>query len=169
MVIRRIMGVRCVMKWAYGLLLICIAISVAFIIAKTLGKVALRKRRLQLRQAYDLFRLRREWLEAQFITAASNSGRPRGLEWVDCDFDDDVVFARDRKNGGLRAFTAVTISFEAIPGGEMEDVEAVGNLRAATAVFRCDDGTWTTDGRAIFNLNPEETIRHFGNELELVT
>jgi hypothetical protein len=158
------------MTWANGLLLICIASSVAFIIARTLGKVALRRRRLQLRQAYDLFHLRREWLEAQFITAASSSGRPRGLEWVDCGFDDDdVVFARDRQNGGLRAFVAVTISFEAIPGGGMEDVEAVGNLRAATAVFRCDDGTWTTDGRTIFNLNPEETIRHFGNELELVS
>ena len=157
------------MTWANGLLLICIASSVAFIVALALGKVALRKRRLELQQAYDLFHLRREWLEAQFITAASNSGRPRGLEWVNCEFDDDVVFARDRQNGGLRAFTAVTISFEAIPGGGMEDVEAVGNLRAATAVFRCDEGTWTTDGRTIFNLNPQETIRHFGSELELVS
>jgi hypothetical protein len=157
------------MTWTNGLLLICIASSIAFLIAKMLGKVALRKRRLQLREAYDLFRLRREWLEAQFVTAASNSGRPRGLEWVDCDFDNDVVFARDRQNGGLRAFVAVTISFEAIPGGGMEDVEAVGNLRAATSVFRCDDGTWTTDGRTIFNLNPQETVRHFGNELELVS
>ena len=58
------------MTWTNGLLLICIASSIAFLIAKMLGKVALRKRRLQLREAYDLFRLRREWLEAQFVTAA---------------------------------------------------------------------------------------------------
>ena len=158
-----------VMTWANGLLLICIASSVVLIIALTLGKVALRRRRLQLQHAYDLFHLRREWLEAHFLTLASNSGRPRGLDWVDCEFDDGVVFARDRQHGGLRAFVGVTITFEATPGGGMEDVEAVGNLRAATAVFRCDEGTWATDGRTIFNLNPEETVRHFGNELELVS
>lgn len=157
------------MTWGNGLLLICVASSVALIIAFTLGRVALRRRRLQLQHAYDLFHLRREWLEAHFVTLASNSGRPRGLRWVDCDFDDDVVFARDRQHGGLRAFVGVTIGFEAIPGGGMEEVEAVGNLRAATAVFLCDEDTWTTDGRTIFNLNPEETVRHLGNELEPVS
>ena len=50
----------------------------------------------------------------------------------------------------------------------MEDVEAVGNLRAATAVFRHQAGQWMTDGRAIFNLNPTEAIRHFHHELETV-
>ena len=60
----------------------------------------------------------------------------------------------------LQAFVAVTISFEAIEGGPMEDVEAVGNLRAATAVFYFSGGAWHTDGRAIFNLNPTEAIAY---------
>ena len=86
----------------------------------------------------------------------------------DCDFDDEVTFARDRQNRQLRALVGVTISFEAVEGGDMEDVEAVGNLRAATAVFLFGHGQWHTDGRAVFNLNPDETIRHFGHELEPV-
>lgn len=156
------------MTWANGLLLICLASSGALIVALTIAKVALRKRRAIVKQAYDVFHREREWLEARFLTAASNSGLPRGLEWMDCDFEDGVVFARDRQNGTLRAFVGVTVRFEAIPGGGMEDVEAVANLRAATAVFQYDGEHWKTEGRTIFNLNPEETIRHFGSELESV-
>lgn len=113
------------------------------------------------------FAFRREWLEAQFLTLAGKSGRPRGLEWADCEFDDGVAFARDRVSGELRALVGVTISFQAIEGGGMEDVEAVGDLRAATAVFRFDGKQWTTDGRAVFNLNPAETIRWYQHELEI--
>jgi DNA modification methylase len=47
----------------------------------------------------------------------------------------------------------------------MEEVEAVGNLRAATAVFRAEKERWLTDGRAIFNLSPDEAIDHFGDNL----
>jgi hypothetical protein len=114
------------------------------------------------------FHLRREWLEAHFLKIASSSGRPRGLAWVDCDFEDRVSFARERATGHLRALVGVTIGFEAVAGGGMEHVEAVSNLRAATAVFRFDQGAWHSDGRAVFNLNPEETIRHFHQELEAV-
>lgn len=115
-----------------------------------------------------LFQQRREWLEADFLKQSSQSGMPRGLNWVDCDFSNPIVFARDRQSGELRAFVGVTISFEAIAGGPMEDVEAVGNLREATAVFLFRQGRWITDGRAVFNLDPDETIRRFAHELETV-
>lgn len=121
----------------------------------------------KLADAKQLFHQRREWLEAKFVTLASQSGKPRGLEWADCDFEDAVALARDRRTGQLRAFVGVTISFNAIEGGPMEDVEAVGNLRAATSVFILgDDGQWFTEGRAIFNLNPHQAIEHFHHELE---
>jgi hypothetical protein len=110
----------------------------------------------------------RERLEAKFFQLASNSGKPRGLRWTSCDFDDDVSYARDRRSGELRAFVAVTIAFEAIEGGGMEHVEAVGNLRAATAEFRLVDGRWITEGRAIFNLNPTEAIDYYRENLEVV-
>ncbi len=35
----------------------------------------------------------REHLEAKFMQLASQSGKPRGLEWVRCDFEDDVIYA----------------------------------------------------------------------------
>jgi hypothetical protein len=115
------------------------------------------------------FHLRREQLEAKFLTRASESGKPRGLRWTDCDFDNDVTYARDKRSGQLSAFVGVTISFEAIEGGGMEEVEAVSNLRAATAVFSFDEQRqWYTEGRAIFNLNPAEAIQYYQANLELV-
>ena len=118
--------------------------------------------------AKHLFHLRREWLEARFFSIASVSGKPRGLMWVDSDFEDEVSFARDRLTGQLRAFVGVTIRFAAIEGGGMEENENVGRLRAATAVFLLDGNEWVTQGRVIFNLSPEQAIQHFREELELV-
>ncbi len=128
------------------------------------------KRRLRdkLDQARVLFRRRREWLEAAFVTMASERGKPRELIWSDCEFDDAVSFARDRESGQLRALVGMTITFEAEEGGGMEDVEAVCALRAATAVFAYSGGTWSSEGRAIFNMNPQETILRYQHELEIV-
>lgn len=125
-------------------------------------------RQLPLEQAKRLFHLRREWLEARFFTMAASSGKPRGLAWVDCEFEDDVSFARDRGTGQLRAFVGVTIRFAAIEGGGMEGNENVGRLRAATAVFLLKANEWQTQGRAIFNLSPVQAIAHFREELEVV-
>ncbi len=125
-------------------------------------------RESQLARARRDFHRQREHLEARFLQIAARSGKPRGLEWTNCEFDDAVVYARDRRSGELSAFVAITISFEAVEGGPMEGVEAVGNLRAATAVFRVRRRNWATDGRAIFNLNPTEAIRYFQENLELV-
>jgi len=127
-----------------------------------------RRQRQRLQQARRSFHRRREWLEARFLTLAEQSGKPRGLRWVECDFDDRVAFARDRDTRRLRALVAVTIKFEAIEGGGMEDVEAVDNHKAATVVFRLDGPEWEADGRAYFNLSPEQTIDHYQHELEVV-
>jgi hypothetical protein len=120
------------------------------------------------RRARRDFHHQRERLEAKFLELAGLSGKPRGLRWKDCDFADGVAYARDRQTGELCAFVGVTISFEAIEGGGMEEVEAVSNLRAATAVFRRAGEQWKTDGRAIFNLDPVQAIAHFQDTLMLV-
>lgn len=141
------------------------------LVAATMFAARMTARRAQERnrdQACEMFLRRREWLEAEFLTNARRSGKPRGLQWTDIDFDKDVSFARDRHTGHLQALVAVTISFEAVVGGGMEEVEAVSNLRSATAVFRYVDNKWQTDGRTVFNLNPLETIQHFRHELEAV-
>jgi hypothetical protein len=118
--------------------------------------------------ARELFHLRREMLEAKFITLAGASGKPRDAVWVDCEFDDRVSFARDRHTRQLRALVAITIRFEPVEGGDLEDNPNIHNLKAATAVFRFEDGQWITDGRAIFNLSPQEAIKYYQHELETV-
>jgi hypothetical protein len=130
----------------------------------------LRKRRnaFRLKRACRQFHMRREWLEADFQTMAATSGKPRGLTWREIDFADEAVFATDRNTNELRAFVAVTIAFDAVEGGDMEDNPNVESDRVATAVFLFDGRHWHTEGRAIFNLYPLEAIERFQQQLELV-
>ena len=108
----------------------------------------------------------RPQLQETLRAAASATGKPRGLLWKACDLHPGQLFARDTATGELIALVGVTVSFEAVPGGEMEDVEAVGNLRSATAVFIHRRGAWTTDGRVVFNLEPEQAMACFENRLQ---
>jgi hypothetical protein len=145
------------------------ASAVAVIVVSLVWRpIRVRLRENQLARARKDFHRQRERLEARFFTLASQSGKPRGLEWVRCDFEDDVIYARHRQSGELSAFVGVTIGFEAIEGGGMEEVEAVGNARAATAVFRVERDHWATDGRALFNLTPAEAVAFYQDNLEFV-
>ena len=107
-------------------------------------------------------------LEAKFIDRAAASGKPRGLRWSDVSFEDEVFYARDRRTRGLKALVAIEVSFEAIEGGGMEEVEAVSNVRAATAEFLHDGSRWHTDGRVFFNLAPKGLVRYLHADLESV-
>ena len=147
---------------------------VGAVVVSAIGATAilLRVRRLhrdaKYTDAMKGFHRQREYLEAKFFDLASRSGKPRGLAWARCDFDNAVAYARDRQTGKLTALVGVTIGFTAKEGGDMEDVAAVSDLRAATAVFEFSEGRWTTRGRAIFNLNPFETIDYYQQFLEIV-
>jgi hypothetical protein len=121
-----------------------------------------------LEQARKLFQQERTRLEGLFFQAASASGKPRGLRWQECQWNELIAWVRDKQTGQLLALVGVTIAFEAIEGGEMEGVEAVGNLRNASAVFFYQDGQWQTGGRVIFNLNPDEAVEHFKEGYERV-
>ena len=152
---------RCVVLWFW--------LSVGAIALLVVAAFAWRPwRERQMRQQFQLarqqFAREREFLEAKFLTAASSSGKPRGLRWRDCDWERAVEFARERPTGQLAALIAVTIAFEAIEGGDMEGLPAVGTLRNATAVFFYDRGHWHTTGKTVFNLNPGEAISHFQYE-----
>ena len=144
--------------------------SVTIVVVSLATLLILRSRRgrsaYQLERARRLFHLRREVLELQFLNCASRLGKPRGLTWEDCHFEDEAAFATDPATGQLRAFVSVAVRFRAIEGGGMEDNPNVDNLRAATAVFLFDGRQWTTEGRAVFNLNPLETIERFHHGLK---
>jgi hypothetical protein len=121
---------------------------------------------VQIERARELFRLQRERLEMEFMRAAAASGKPRGLRWKDCQWDNGVEFVRDRRTRQIAALVGVTIQFEAVEGSDMEGVAAVGNLRNASAVFFYQRGQWHTVGRAVFNMNPDEAVLHFKNQYE---
>ncbi len=123
---------------------------------------------IQIERARELFALQRERLEAKFLDLAAASGKPRGLRWKDCDWANEVQFARERTTGQLAALVGVTIRFEAVAGGDMEDLPSVGNLRNASAVFYFRRGHWHTSGRALFNMNPDEALNHFRGQYERV-
>lgn len=116
--------------------------------------------------ARQSFRLQREILEARFFTLAASAGKPRGLRWLDCAWQNSLEFARDRQTGLITAFAGVNIRFEAIEGGDMEDVAAVGTIREACALFHYQQGQWGTGGRALFNLDPTIAIERFKDQYE---
>jgi hypothetical protein len=123
---------------------------------------------VRIERARELFKLQRERLEAQFLKSAAATGKPRGLRWKDCEWGDAVEFVRERKTNQIAALVAVTIRFEAVEGGDMEGLAAVGNLRNASAVFFLHAGHWMTVGKAVFNMNPDEALAHFKNQYERV-
>src|SRR5260370_23461882 len=95
-------------------------------------------------RAATMFQQQREHLEADFLHAAASFGKPRGLRWKKCDWESDIILARDKKSGELTALVGVTIQFEAIEGSDMEGLPAVGNLRHASGVFYLRGGRWRT-------------------------
>jgi hypothetical protein len=108
-------------------------------------------------------------LQEDFRAAANVSGKPRGLRWKSCEFQDGLLLARDRANGELIGLASASIAFEAVVGGDMEEVEAVGNLRAATAILAWAGHDWTTTGRAVFNLEPREVLERYGESLAAIS
>ena len=129
----------------------------------TVGIVAwrwLRARPMQMKALRELFQRDRARLEQMFFLAAASSGKPRGLRWKECQWSEQIEWVRDKQTGQVHALVGVTISFEAIEGGDMEGIEAVGNLRDASAVFFFDR-EWRTGGRVIFNLSPSDAVEHF--------
>ena len=144
-----------------SLTIVAVSIAALLVLRSRRGRSAHR-----LEQARRLFHLQREALELQFLKSASRLGKPRGLAWEDCRFEDEAVFATDPDTGQLRAFVGVAIQFRAIEGGGMEDNSNLDELRAATAVFAFDGRQWRTEGRAVLNLNPLETVERFQHGLE---
>ena len=150
-------------SWPIILTICGLLLVAAIVLAVALRKPLRRRRHARARDSFPAVRPR---VEQEFFEAASTSGMPRGLRWKECRFHEGQVFAVDKVSGALYALVGVTISFEAIEGGPMEDVEAVGNLRAATGVFEFRNRVWTTHGRTVFNLLPEETLQHYQRTLE---
>lgn len=154
-------------------LLVRIAVVAALLIAAAawlwLGAWRRGRSRREALAARDVFVRDRRRLAEEFRAAAAAAGKPRGLAWAACELaETSPLLAYDAPSRELVALAGVTISFEALPGGDMEEVEAVGDLRDATAVFLWRGGAWQTDGRAVFNHSPEATLARFGDTLTAI-
>ncbi len=139
-----------------------------FIFMALAPMIVKRQSRRDLERAFQEFKLRREALEAKFFQLAASIGKPRGLRWTVCDWKEPVRFVRDRSTGLLTALASVEIHFEAIEGGDMEDVAAVGDVRDASALFHYENGRWGTGGKALFNMNPETAVEKLEHQFEAV-
>jgi hypothetical protein len=107
-------------------------------------------------------------LGEKFLAAANATGKPRGLRWISCELQGQPLFATDRNTAEIYGLSGATIGFAAVPGGDMEDVEAVRDIRYVTAVFIYRDGSWQTDGRAIFNLEPSQAIERLAETTQFM-
>lgn len=150
-----------ILRWS--LILLAVALFGAWLVRGAVGRRHWRKRLERARAA-----LVRDApaLEAQFLEAAAATGKPRGLVWTQSSFHRQALLARDRATGDLYALVGITIAFEAVVGGEMEEVAAVANLRCATALLEWRQKGWTTAGRVLFNMEPSEAAKHYARHLE---
>lgn len=144
------------LSWTALILVVVLAAGFVFWL---IGRAADPARQMQ--RARQRFDEQRAQLETAFFQAAAASGKPRGLRWVGCEWSDALEFAHDPQTRQIFALRGVTIRFEAIEGSDMEGLPAVSNLRNASAVFVHERGLWRTQGKAIFNLNPDEAIARF--------
>jgi hypothetical protein len=116
-------------------------------------------REVQTERARESFRLQKERLEEVVLKAAASSGKPRGLRWVSCRFTDEFTLVRDKATRRLAALIPVTVRFDPVPGGEMEDTPAAKEPRQATAVLHFRRGEWVSDGQTLFNVTPVDALR----------
>lgn len=96
------------------------------------------------------FAARRGELLHQWFGAAGVSGRPKWLTWAGYESFGEPLFVREF---GL---VPVVVRFEPVPGAPLDDVPQAREPRAVVAVFRWRRGRWTTEGRAVFNLTPQQ-------------
>ena len=151
------------------LLFVAGAIVILVAVAATARRPLLRwRRRREVAAAVAGFRVQREQLEARFFDLVRGRGVPKGLRWLECDWLDHIEYGRATDSGVLSVFASVNIRFEAIEGGDMEDVEAVGLIRDATAVFHYRSGQWDTDGRVLFNMDPAAALERLEGQYEEV-
>ncbi len=148
-----------------------ILIAFMLVVGATLAlwrPLQLATREARFAKARKEFHRQREWLEVRFIARAGSPSRADEARWSNCDFDDAVSYVRHRTTGELSAFVAVTVALEGISQMTTSATDLMSNLQAGTAVFRFEKDHWVTDGRVILNLSPNEAIRFYQNDLEMV-
>src|SRR5262245_24133190 len=89
--------------WPQLALVLLIVCAVLIAVGVVIVLLARQREKRSPAQAAAIFQRQREHLEADFFLAAARSGKPRGLRWKKCDWERDIVLARDRSSRELTA------------------------------------------------------------------
>ncbi len=151
--------------WSLFVVLVSVIAAGLWILRGVLGR---RRWRRRYQRAATALRRQASQLEQHFLESAAATGKPRGLIWKSSTFHESAQLVRDRVSGDIYALVGITIAFEAVVGGDMEQVAAVSNLRCASALLEWKRNRWTTSGRVLFNLEPDEAIERYSENLDPV-
>ncbi len=140
------------MGWMIWALLLPLCLLVAWLLVR---RWLLHTRLVRVERAYLDFRLRRESLEARFLNILGKLDPFERLSWENAQWQDDVVWARDRQSGRLLAL--VGVHFENDPILDLPDHPP----RRSTVLFEHHRGTWRCEGRHLDEIYPQEAfLRH---------
>lgn len=107
---------------------------------------------LRVDRARVLFRPRREWLEARFLTGLARVDPLERVRWEDAHWHDEVLWARDRQTRVLLAL--IGVHFDGPPFDERGEPCP----RHSTALFEFRKGRWRADGKRLDEIQPDEAV-----------
>ncbi|MCP4787774.1 MAG: hypothetical protein GY903_19460 [Fuerstiella sp.] len=110
-------------------------------------------------QVLRSFQHQQQELQKEFFAHAAATGKPRGLRWKNCEWLSTFALVEDTTQNLFTMFCGVNVSFEAIEGGDMENVDAVCTMREGSALFHLQNGRWGSGGRILFNMNPSTAAK----------
>lgn len=147
-----------------ALLIILIPLATTVVILVVWRVLARVRYHVLFQQARRQFHRQRERLEAKLVRQIAVPVVAGEVEWADCEFDDEVLFLRERRGGRLAAVVLVTLGTESawLPPTEPE------SRRCGVAVFRFDKHGWTADPKVYMNLTPEDVVREFSGTMEVL-
>jgi hypothetical protein len=102
--------------------------------------------------AHVLFRHQREWLEARFLTALGQVDPLERVRWDDAHWHNEVVWCRDRQTRTLLALIGVHFDEAGF------DASGESHPHHATAIFEYRKGRWTTEGKRLDEIRPDEVM-----------
>lgn len=122
------------------------------------------RRHVLFQRARRQFHRQRERLEAKLVRQIAVPVVAGEVEWADCEFDDEVLFLRERRGGRLAAVVLVTLGTETswLPPADPE------SRRCGVAVFRFEKNGWIADPKVYMNLTPEDVVREFAGTMEVL-
>lgn len=123
---------------------------------------------MNLSRLKESFTLQAHHIQQEFLERVRGLGKPRGLYWKKIEFANHPVFIQDQQSKQYLALLSCIVEFEALSGGDMEENPNVNLPREGTAVFEFHRGTWATQGRVLFNMNPQESLALLGSKYHVV-